>query len=65
MRDYEFTDYFEKQVLRKRPYLNKGLCVFVLENAVRCEPQEQARYRFWAAVPKLGGRYLRVITPSG
>jgi hypothetical protein len=59
---HKLTDYFEKQVLRKRSYLTKELCVFVLENSVRSEPQEHARYRFWAAVPELGGRYLRVIT---
>ena len=59
---YKFTHYFETQVLRKRPYLTKELCVFVLENAVRSEPQEHARHRFWAAVPELDGRYLRVVT---
>jgi hypothetical protein len=29
---------------------------------VRSEPQERSRFRFWAAVPELGGRYSRVIT---
>ncbi len=37
-------------------------CTYVLEHAVRCEPQEHNRFRFWAAVPELAGRYLRVIT---
>jgi hypothetical protein len=59
---YSFTDYFERQVLRKRPYLKREWCIFVLENAVRSERQDPNRYRFWAAIPELGGRYLRVIT---
>jgi hypothetical protein len=59
---YKFTEYFERQVLRKRPYLKRAWCVFVLEHAVRSEPQEHNRHRFWTAIPELGGRYLRVIT---
>jgi hypothetical protein len=62
MDKYQFTDYFEKEVLRKRSYLKKEWCAYVVENAVRMEPQEHNRYRFWAAVPGLGNRYLRVIT---
>ena len=57
-----FTEYFEKEVLRKRSYLKKEWCIRVLENPIRSEPQESNRYRFWAAIPELGGRYLRVIT---
>ena len=57
-----FTEYFETQVLRKRPYLKKEWCITVVENPLRSEPQEHSRFRFWAAVPELGGRYLRVIT---
>ena len=57
-----FTEYFETQVLRKRPYLKKEWCIAVVEKPLRSEPQEQNRFRFWAAVPGLGGRYLRVIT---
>ena len=60
--EYKFTDYFEKEVLRKRIYLKKSWCIYVVENAVRSEPQEHNRYRFWAAIPELDGRYLRVVT---
>ena len=59
---YRFTAYFETQVLRKRPYLKKEWCIFVLEHAVRTEPQEHNRHRYWAMVAELGGRYLRVVT---
>jgi uncharacterized protein YuzE len=57
-----FTDYFETQVLRKRPYIKREWCIAVVKNPLRCEPQEHGRFCFWAAVPELGGRYLRVIT---
>jgi hypothetical protein len=60
--DIGFTPYFEAVVLRRRPYLKKEWCVFVLQNAIRNEPQELNRYRFWAAIQELDGRYLRVIT---
>ena len=62
MAEYKFTEYFEQQVLRKRSYLKKEWCIYVIENAVRSEPQEHNRYRFWAAIPEIGNRYLRVIT---
>ena len=62
MPDYQFTSYFENEVLRKRPYLTKEMCIRVVQSPVRVEPQENNRFRFWTAVPELGGRYLRVIT---
>ena len=62
MAEYKFTDYFEQQVLRKRPYLKKEWCIYTIENAVHSEPQEHNRFRFWAAIPEIDGRYLRVIT---
>ena len=62
MADYRFTAYFENHVLRKRPYLQRMWCVAVIDAPTRSEPQEGDRWRFWAPVPELGGRYLRVIT---
>jgi hypothetical protein len=59
---YRFTDYFEKEVLRKRPYLKKEWCIRIIKNPIRPEPQENNRHRFWAEVPELEGRFLRVIT---
>ena len=59
---YGFTPYFENEVLRKRPYLTKELCIRVVDQPIRVEPQEGNRHRFWAAVPELGGRYVRVVT---
>jgi hypothetical protein len=60
--EYRFTDYFEKEVLRKRPYLKKEWCIRVIENPIRSEPQKQNRHRFWGEITELEGRYLRVIT---
>jgi uncharacterized membrane protein len=62
MTEYKFTEYFENEVLRKRPYLKKDWCIFVIENAVRSEPQENNRHRYWASISEFDGRYLRVIT---
>ncbi len=64
MPDYRFTPYFENQVMRKRPYLTKEMCIRVIESPIRVEPQEQDRYRFWGRVNELQGRVLRVVTLS-
>ena len=60
--DYRFTPYFDDEVLRKRPYLRREWCIRTIENPLRVERQEHNRWRFWAAVPELEGRYLRVVT---
>lgn len=62
MREYRFTDYFEKEVLRKRPYLKKEWCIRVVESPLRTEAQEHNRFRFWGSVDELEGRILRVVT---
>jgi len=53
---------FEKEALRKRPYLKKEWCIRICENPLRVEPQEHNRFRFWGEVDELEGRILRVIT---
>jgi len=60
--EYRFTDYFENEVLRKRPYLKKEWCIRVMEKPIRSEAQENNRHRFWAEIPELEGRFLRVVT---
>lgn len=61
--DYAFTEYFEAKVLAKRPYLNKDLCIRVVQAHERKEMQvDGERVRFWARVDELEGRYLRVVT---
>ena len=60
--EYKFTDYFEKEVLRKRPYLKKEWCIRVLKNPLRVEQQENNRFRFWGTIEELEGLVLRVVT---
>jgi hypothetical protein len=62
MSAYAFTDYFENEVLRKRPYIKKEWCIRVCAAPLQMEPQEHNRFRFWGAIPELEGRVLRVVT---
>ncbi len=62
MAGYKFTEYFENVVLKKRTYIKKEWCVRVIENAVKSEPQEKNRYRFWGEIEELESRFLRVVT---
>ena len=55
MTQYRFTEYFEHEVLRKRPYLKKEWCIQVLEKPLRSEPQEANRYRFWGRIEEFEG----------
>jgi hypothetical protein len=59
---YQYTLYFENEVLRKRPYLKKDWCVAVLENPLYTEKQDDNRYRFWGRVPQMPEKFLRVVT---
>ena len=58
------TRYFEEQVLRKRPYLNREWCLRVLANPIARQVQADGRIRFWGAIPEYGNRVLRVVTLS-
>jgi len=59
---FRFTPYVTDVVLRKRPYIKPEWCIHTIQTAVFSEPQENNRWRFWAPIPELGGRYLRVVT---
>ena len=59
---YRFTTYFENEVLRKRAYVSKKLCIAVLQNPVKVERQEDNRHRFWGTIKGYEGKYLRVVT---
>jgi hypothetical protein len=59
------TRYFEEQVLRKRPYIERDWCVQVIAAPVRRHVQGDGRIRLWGriAVPREARpRYLRVVT---
>jgi hypothetical protein len=55
------TRYFEEQVLRKRPYIQREWCEAALRHPVRREEQPGGRVRYWTFVKELG-KYLRVVT---
>lgn len=55
------TQYFEQQVMRKRPYLQRGWCEGALKSPVHIELQPDGRWRYWVFVDELG-KYLRVVT---
>jgi hypothetical protein len=62
------TRYFEEQVLRKRPYIQRAWCARILASPIAREDQPDGRVRFWGLVPELsiqlGGQVqvLRVVT---
>ena len=62
MGTYSFTSYFESEVLRRRPYLTRELCIRVLKNPLKLEVQTDGRIRFWAILAELDGRAVRVVT---
>jgi hypothetical protein len=62
MSEYKYTEYFENEVLRKRPYLKKEWCIQVIEDPIKTETQEHNRVRFWGEIKELEGRVLRVVT---
>jgi len=55
------TDYFQRDVLVKRPYIQKTWCIAIIEHPIKRELQSDGRIRHWGFVPELG-RYLGVIT---
>lgn len=59
---FAYTRYFEEQVLRKRPYLQKTWCERIVAQPLRLQQQEDNRYRFWGRVPEWDDRVLRVVT---
>lgn len=58
----KFTAYFEKEVLRKRPYIKKEWCARVIKNPLKVEEQEDNRFRFWGEIQEMENKILRVIT---
>ena len=59
------TRYFDEQVVRKRPYIEREWCAEVIARPIRSEVQPDGRVRFWGIVTgpgEAGPRYLRVVT---
>lgn len=55
------TRYFEEQILRKRPYIQREWCERAIKQPARREVQPDGRVRFWIYIPELD-KYLRVVT---
>jgi len=58
------TRYFEEQVLRKRPYIQREWCAVAIADPIRREIQADGRIRFWREVTLAGEtapRVLRVV----
>jgi hypothetical protein len=62
MASYRFTDYFENEVLKKRPYLKKEWCIQIIENPIKTELQEDNRFRFWGRIVEFDNKIFRVVT---
>lgn len=61
---YNFTSYFEQRALLTKTYLTKSMCIYVIETFEQIDDQKSESITFWAKVPDLNGKYLRVITKS-
>lgn len=59
---FQFTRYFETEVLRKRPDLKKSWCIRAIRAPLQMDVQEDGRVRFWGFIPERPGYYLRVVT---
>jgi hypothetical protein len=55
------TDYFEDQVLRKRPEIKIEWCEQALKTPERIEIQEDGRCRYWIYIAEQD-KHLRVVT---
>jgi hypothetical protein len=53
------TRYFDEQVMRKRPYLERRWCEQAIQEPLR-DVQPNGRIRFWTYVPEVD-KYLRVV----
>jgi len=57
----KMTRYFEEQVLRKRPYIQRSWCQLALARPEQRETQPNGRIRHWTWIPE-AQKYLRVVT---
>ena len=61
--DLHFHRVLREQGADQAPVPDKAMCIRVVEAPIRREMQDDGeRVRFWAPVPELGGRFLRVVT---
>jgi hypothetical protein len=58
------TDYFRTVALAKHPEVQREWIERVLANPLKTEVQSNGRVSYWANIPEMEGRALRVITLS-
>jgi hypothetical protein len=59
------TRYFEEQVLRRRPYIQREWCAATIAAPIRRQTQSDGRIRFWGKIQRAGEtrpRFIRVVT---
>jgi len=56
----KFTDYFNNNVLKKRPYINIEWCERAKEQFINKEIEENGRIRYWIFIEEFD-KYLRVV----
>ncbi len=56
------TEYFNNQVLFKRPYLKIDWCEKAIKEPLKREVQPDGRIRHWIYVNSEYGKYLRGVT---
>ena len=54
------TRYFEEQVLRKRPYIQRGWCERAIQNPAYVECQSDGKQRHWVFIEEID-KWIRVI----
>lgn len=59
---YKYTEYFENEVLRKRPYIDRSWCKRIIENPEKSEKQGDNRIRYWGRIVEFDNKCFRVIT---
>jgi hypothetical protein len=62
MAEYQFTAHCLFVLNLPRRDVRPQWCIRVIEDPIRREVQPDGRIRFWAILPELGGRALRVVT---
>jgi hypothetical protein len=58
---YKFTEYFENEVVRKRPYIKKEWCIQIIKSHSNRKTGTQP-LSFLGGIDEFEGKILRVVT---
>jgi len=59
--EFQFADYFENEVLRKRSFLKRDWAIKVIENPLNSEEQPDGRVRYWGRIEEFDDKVFRVV----